>query len=109
MLVPLPVDKADMVCLIVASGIPCWPVALSLKIEWVDTGYPCLLKHLLVLLPLIKDIAVRNYGHVSPFPQMLDTSLSVSSILGLVVFFTPVSQSLLVIPKMAGLLEEMYS
>ena len=34
---PLAVGKADMVCLIVASGIPCWPVALSLKIEWVDT------------------------------------------------------------------------
>ena len=40
MFVPLAVGKANMVCLIVAFSIPCWLLALSLKIVWVGTPTP---------------------------------------------------------------------
>ena len=115
MFVPLAVGKANMVCLIVAFSIPCWLVALSLKIVWVGTpacwnnSSSSSISSKILLSSCSNWVRMRISGSVSPFPPMLDTFLSVSSILGLVVLFTPVTQSLLAIPKMAGLLEEMYS
>ena len=111
MFVPLAKRKANMVCLIVAFIIPCWLVALSLKIVWVGTpacwnnSSPSYISSKILLSSCSNWVRLRISGSVSPFPPMLDTFLSVSSILGLVVLFTPVTQSLLAIPKMA----EMYS
>ena len=107
MFVPLAVGKPDMVCFIVAS----WPhkiLRVGTPACWNNSSSSSISSKIL-LSSCSNWVLLRTSEHVSQFPPKLDTSLSVSSVLGFGVLFTPVPQSLLANSKMAGLLEEMYS
>ncbi len=94
MFLPLAVGKANIVCLIEASGTPCWPFPLSLKIVWVGTP-AC--GNISSSSSISSDIAVllhqlsltENLWARLSIPCNFFTSLSVFFVLGFIVLFTP--------------------